>query len=172
MSKPSLPAVVGVKPETTPIPAERPLPDDLAGLPALMVEIAEVAGVEAAITICDRYGGNRVYIPRYANDHHWLTQCVGRAAANAICEHFASPSGIELELPTGARLNRAQRRLRLEQMIKDGCKSPEITRRLGVTRRQVKRVAAALNRDLTSRQLDMFLPAPEPSPHQEKGPRS
>ncbi|MEQ1671431.1 MAG: hypothetical protein ABL893_11275 [Hyphomicrobium sp.] len=154
-------AAPAILPDTAPIAAERPLPVDLDGLPELMVEIAEIAGVEAAITICDRYGGNRVYIPRYAPDHHWLVHCVGRVAADALCEHFASPSGIELELPTGARLNRTQRRARLEKLIADGYTSSEITRRLGVTRRCVSRAKADMTRRVGANQLDMFLPPPD-----------
>ena len=154
-------AAPAILPETRPNAIERPLPVDLEGLPELMIEIAEVAGVEAAITICDRYGGNRVYIPRYAQDHHWLVHCVGRVAANAICEHFASPSGLELELPIGARLSREQRRIRLEKLISEGYTSSEITRRLGVTRRTVKRAKAGMKRRIGANQLDMFLPAPD-----------
>lgn len=152
-----------IVPDTRPVAAERPLPADLDGLPQLMVEIAEIAGVEAAITICDRYGGNRVYIPRYAPDHHWLVHCVGRVAADAICTHFANgATGIELELPTGARLNRTQRRAKLEKLIAEGYSSTEITRRLGVTRRCVSRAKADMNRRVGARQLDMFLlPPPE-----------
>lgn len=163
--RPTLPHAIAapeIVPDTCPLPSERPVPADLDGLPQLMVEIAEVAGVEAAITICDRYGGNRVYIPRIAPDHHWLVHCVGRVAADAICAHFASPSGgIELELPTGARLNRTQRRAKLEKLIAEGYSSTEITRRLGVTRRCVSRAKADLNRRIGIRQLDMFLPPPE-----------
>ena len=157
-----MPADAAIVPDTRPIAGERLIPDSLDGLPALMAEIAEVAGVEAAITICDRYGGNRVYIPRYAPDHHWLVHCVGRVAANALCQHFAvDTTGIELELPTGSALNKAQRRARLERMIAEGYRSPEITRRLGVTRRWVTHVKGELRKRYLAAQLDLFLPPPE-----------
>jgi len=150
-----------VVPDTSPISSERPVPANLDGLPALMVEIAEIAGVEAAMTICDRYGGNRVYIPRYAPDHHWLVHCVGRVAADAICEHFAlATTGIEIELPTGANLTRMQRRARLEKLIAEGYSSTEITRRLGVTRRWVTRVKRDMRAKYLASQLDLFLPPP------------
>ena len=129
------------------------------GLPALLIEIAEVAGLEAALTLADRYGGNRVYIPRHADEHHWLTLCVGRPAARAICGHFAVPSGIELELPRGPALNRGQRQARLRQLIAQGLTSSEITRRLGTTRRTVTRNRTAMIADHDGTQLDLF---PEP----------
>lgn len=141
------------------------------GLPALLVEIAEIAGLEAAITLADRYGGNRVYIPRRASDSHWLTLCVGRKAADLICHHFAHPSGIELELPRGPALNRTERQARLRRLIAQGLTSTEITQRLGTTRRSVTRNRSAMVRDLDGTQLDLF---PEPSLQIEapKGSRS
>ncbi|MCB1520653.1 MAG: hypothetical protein KDJ37_08760 [Hyphomicrobiaceae bacterium] len=125
-------------------------------LPELLVEIADVAGIEAALTLADRYGGNRVYIPRTAGPHHWLTLCVGEHAAHLLCEHFGSPSGIELELPRGPVMNRAQRQARVQRLIAQGLNSTEITRRTGCTRRTVKRNRAALRRMIDGTQLDMF----------------
>lgn len=126
------------------------------GLPALLVEIAEVAGLEAAITLADRYGGNRVYIPRHSPEGHWLCLCVGRLAADQICAHFANPSGIELELPRGPALSRSEKQARLRKLIAQGLKSTEITRRLGITRRTVTRNRTAMIETVDGRQLDMF----------------
>lgn len=132
-------------------------------LPELLIEIAEVAGIEAALTLADRYGGNRVYIPRHAGQHHWLTLCVGQHAADLLCDHFGSPSGIELELPRGPVMSKSQRQARVQRMIAQGLNSSEITRRTGCTRRTVKRNRAQMRKAIDGVQLDMFvaLPAPE-----------
>lgn len=130
------------------------------GLPALLVEIAEVAGLEAAITLADRYGGNRVYIPRHSPDGHWLSLCVGRMAADHICAHFAHPSGIELELPRGPSMSRSAKQARLRRMIAQGLTSTEITQRLGITRRTVTRNRTSMYLEIDGRQLDMFLAEP------------
>ena len=86
--------------------------DPLSGQPELLREIAEVAGVEAAITLADRRGGNRVYFPRpdTLGPHHWLVDCVGATPARLLCEHFY---GIELELPIGS-LSKAERHARVQ----------------------------------------------------------
>lgn len=150
-----LPAVASVV-EPVEIDEEDDGASPFEGLPALLIEIAEIAGLEAALTLADRYGGNRVYIPRSSPDGHWLMLCVGRVAADAICRHFAMPSGIELELPRGPVLNRTQRQQRLRKLIVQGLTSPEITRRLGITRRTVTRNRSAMYLELDGEQLDLF----------------
>lgn len=125
-------------------------------LPELLLEIAEIAGLDAALTLADQRGGNRVYFPREAGPAHWLTQMLGQEAADALCDHFGSPSGIELELPRGPVLTRAQRQARVQRMISQGLNSSEITRRTGCTRRTVKRNRAAIRRSIDGTQLDMF----------------
>lgn len=125
-------------------------------LPELLLEIAEVAGLDAALTLADQRGGNRVYIPREAGPNHWLTQMVGQEAADALCDHFGQPCGLELELPRGPQLTRSQRQARVQRMIVQGLTSSEITRRTGVTRRTVKRNRATIRRSIDGVQLDMF----------------
>ncbi len=133
--------------------------DPLSGQPELLREIAEVAGVEAAITLADRRGGNRVYFPRpdTLGPHHWLVDCVGATPARLLCEHFY---GIELELPIGT-LSKTERQLRVQRLIALGWTSSEITRAVGCTRRTVKRNRSALRSRADGEQLDMF---PEPLP--------
>jgi DNA-binding NarL/FixJ family response regulator len=66
------------------------------------------------------------------------------------------PSGIELELPRGPMLNRTQRQQRLRKLIVLRLSSPEITRRLGITRRTVTRNRSAMYLELEGKQLDRF----------------
>ena len=130
------------------------------GLPGLLSEIAEVAGLEAALQIAEARGGNRVYIPERAPDNHWLVQTVGREAADAICAHFAVPSGIEIELPCGPVGRQGNYERRLHEMILAGKTSTEITRTLGISRRTVHRHRRRLRDGRGARttiaQLDFF----------------
>jgi hypothetical protein len=109
------------------------------GLPALLAEIAEVAGLATALALAEERGGNRIYIPERAPDDHWLVRLVGRSATDKLCHHFATPSGIELELPRGPTGSRAAQWRELRTMIEAGRPSSEITRRLGISRRTVTR---------------------------------
>lgn len=57
-------------------------------LPGILAEIAEVAGLNAALKLAAEKGGQTVYIPSHASDDHWLTRTVGPEAAAAICELY------------------------------------------------------------------------------------
>lgn len=57
-------------------------------LPELLAEIAEVAGLDAALKIAEAKGGQRVYIPAYPREGHWLWLAVGPETAAKICDHF------------------------------------------------------------------------------------
>ncbi|MAA97803.1 MAG: helix-turn-helix domain-containing protein [Stappia sp.] len=57
-------------------------------LPGILAEIADVAGLDAALKLAAEKGGQTVYIPSHASDDHWLTSTVGPEAASAICELY------------------------------------------------------------------------------------
>lgn len=63
------------------------------GLPAVLADIAEAAGLDAARAIAVEKGGQTVYIPHQAKPGHWLTELVGIESARKICVHFSSTSG-------------------------------------------------------------------------------
>jgi hypothetical protein len=120
-------------------------PGSFDGLPPLMCEIAEVAGIRAAIDLAEARGGNRVYFPTpgQLSEEHWLVKIVGRDAALKICKHFSPGHHVELELPRGPTGSRADLWRRLARLIKEGAPSGVITRRLGISRRTVVRHRSA-----------------------------
>jgi hypothetical protein len=63
------------------------MPDRL-GLPAVIADIAEVAGIDAARVIAAEKGGQEVTIPSEPKEDHWLVELVGMAAARKICAHY------------------------------------------------------------------------------------
>ncbi len=90
------------------------------GLPLLLQEIAEVAGLPAALALAEARGGNRVYLPRpeQLDEDHWLVKAVGREAAIKICKHYFLPGGrTELDLPRGPTGSRANQWRRLARLI-------------------------------------------------------
>jgi hypothetical protein len=127
------------------------------GLPPLLCEIAEVAGLRAALALAEERGGNRVYFPAPAqlSEGHPLVKIVGREAAMKICEHFAPLGGMEVEMPRGPTGNRADQWRRLAQLIEAGAPSGVITRRLGICRRTVVRHRTR-RRLADDRQIDLF----------------
>lgn len=131
-------------------------------LPGVLAEIAEVAGEAAAITLAARYGGIRVYFPRRAGPGHWLVDCVGQRAADAICAHFAVDEGpgIRVDIPlynSGAypRLRRAIAK-RIHDLDQDNKSSREIATQVGVAQRTVHRHRRAHRGDSDNGQGSLF----------------
>lgn len=69
------------------------------GLPAVLEEIADVAGVEAMWALVRARGGTVVFIPPRAQHRHWLTEIVGYEAAGKICKHFRSNHQSKVKIP-------------------------------------------------------------------------
>ena len=114
-------------------------------LPGVLQEIAEVAGEAAALAIASRAGGTRIYLPARAADEHWLVQAVGRAHADALCDHFAVDGrGARLDVPlhVGGTFRQLQRAIaEVVHKMDDGSEasSREIARKVGITQRTVHR---------------------------------
>ena len=96
-------------------------------LPPLLNEIADVAGVEAALALADARGGSRVSIPAKAADTHWLVVTPGRDSADKTCEHFRSGyGGSVIDLPVGPSASANATRKKADQMIRDGVSADKI----------------------------------------------
>lgn len=87
-------------------------------LPPLLNEIAEVAGVVAAVQIAEARGGTRVHFPARAPDGHWLVELVGREAADKLCAHFRATEagGCHVDVPLGPKNFYAQARRRAREL--------------------------------------------------------
>ena len=61
---------------------------DAPALPGVLAEIAEVAGLAAALKLAAHHGGQTVYIPGHARPDHWLVILLGQEAADAVCRRY------------------------------------------------------------------------------------
>lgn len=107
---------------------------DRAWLTPLLNEIADVAGVEAAITIGQVKAGQRIYIPEKVTREHWLASLVGYDSALKISEAFGSRALIIAPAMAGAKRKRAAV---IADLIEKGYSANEITRITGVARSTV-----------------------------------
>lgn len=105
-------------------------------LPPLLDEIAEMAGLEAALSLAEAAGGEKRYIPERPAPDHWLTQACGPEAAGKIGHRFG---GTLLEIPRGPAGNAAKTAKRIRDMLAQGASSNEIARVTGVVFRTVTR---------------------------------
>lgn len=130
-------------------------------LPALLAEIAEVVGIEAALSIAEVKGGQAASIPSRLRDDHWLVKAIGRERAETLSEHFCSGrSRAQLDIPlgpTGSYLGDRRRRAAVvRQALAEGATANEAARRAGITRRSVHRQKAERQRQLDEDQGKLF----------------
>lgn len=128
-------------------------------LPGLLAEIAEVAGLEAALQVAGSRGGILSYFPARPKENHWLSLCVGPEKAQVIAAHLASGhGGVELLVPIGPSKSKIARWRKIRDMIEAGHSKRVIARVCGVHERTVQNhrnnKVVTLNASLD--QLDMF----------------
>jgi hypothetical protein len=110
------------------------------GLPALLAEIAEVAGLEAALAIAEARGGSRTVFPARAPDGHWMVELIGREATDKLCAHFRSGGGgIELDVPMGPVAYYRKARRRLAQLVDEGVPVARAAHQIGLHLRTARR---------------------------------
>lgn len=122
-------------------------------LPPLLAEIAEVAGLPAALKLAREKGGVECYIPARVSDDHWLVRCVGREAADKISAHFSaaidddrrkSRHGVKILLPLGQTGSRADARRRAIEALDQGASLADAARRSGLHQRTVQNLRAKM----------------------------
>lgn len=124
-------------------------------LAPLLSEIAEVAGLDAALALAAARGGSRVSFPAKLPKTHWLIDCVGLEAATLICEEFRGGTyGGVVDLPVGPTGSANAVRREVDRMIKAGMSADQIAMKMKVHRTTVFRRKANLG--LKDNQPDLF----------------
>lgn len=77
-------------------------------LPAVLEEIAQVAGLDAAWALARARGGTTIFLPRKPGKRHWLSDIVGHEAATKICAHFRGNHTMSITVPMAARQQSAE----------------------------------------------------------------
>lgn len=122
-------------------------------LPALLAEIAEVAGIDAALAVAEAKGGQVAFIVARLRPDNWLVQAVGMEKAELLSRHFCAAGGgrIKLEIPigpVGSFVAERQRRQRImAAAVERGASSNEIARMAGVTNRTARRFRSRYDGD-------------------------
>ncbi|HRM73257.1 MAG TPA: helix-turn-helix domain-containing protein [Paracoccus sp. (in: a-proteobacteria)] len=117
-------------------------------LPPLLAEIAEVAGLDAALALAAARGGSRITIPAHPREDHWFTRAIGKEAALRLSDHFrVGNSGAVVELPLGPAGIGASTRRRIDELLRQGVSADRIACTVRVHRTTVFRRKASLDQD-------------------------
>ena len=132
--------------------------DEYFYLPGVLAEIAEIAGLPAALAIAEKFGGSRLTIPKAVPADHQLSRLVGHEAAQKICAHFRAGSrgGDRFDIPLGPKGFYMRARATALALLAEGVPTYEIARRIGVDRSTVRRLKARERAATESRQLKLF----------------
>lgn len=126
-------------------------------LPAVLAQIANVAGEDAALAIAEARGGTQIYIPPAPGPDHWLSKLVGREAATAIAKELTDEIGsIRIDLPLGPAGHNAKMRAKLDAMIAEGRSERDIALSTRYSARTIRRRRAHLGKDGDPNQLSLF----------------
>jgi len=126
-------------------------------LPGVLADIAEVAGLDAALKVAENRGGARAVFPAHARHGHWLTDLVGFESAKKICDHYRTGAGgAELLIPLGPRNMYGQARRKFRELTADGCSVEDAARQLGVHLRSARRWRQKERIERDSRQGSLF----------------
>jgi hypothetical protein len=122
-------------------------------LPAILAEIADVAGEDAALAIAAARGGTQVYFPPVPAEDHWLCKLIGQEAALAVCHRLTCGVGpLRADLPLGPAGRAAKARELVDTMLRAGRSERDIALATGYTMRGVRYRRAQLD----DRQLPLF----------------
>lgn len=127
-------------------------------LPAILAEIAEVAGYDAAIAIADVRGGTQIYIPPAPDADHWLCRLIGYEAAQKVADRFTGGVGIgrRVDLPLGPSGHQARVRARVDAMLREGRSERDIALATRYSTRGIRKRRQQLGVTEPERQLSLL----------------
>ncbi len=130
-------------------------------LPGVLQEIAEAAGIEAALAVAREKGGGRASFSPDPREDHWLSRLLGMAAARQICAALtAGHIRVELDIPLGPhgtyRQQRRARAVALKAAADGGLSLNAGARAAGVDRSSFRRFRARRKASGKRRQLSLF----------------
>lgn len=129
-------------------------------LAPLLAEIADVAGLPAALALAEARGGSRITIPARPGPDHWIVRTIGAEAAERLCAHFrvgeCGTKGATIELPVGPSGSAAAIRAKIDGLLRQGVSADKIAVSMRVHRTTVFRRKARIDGPHDPRQTSMF----------------
>ncbi|OIR16795.1 Mor transcription activator family protein [mine drainage metagenome] len=106
--------------------------------PRVFLEIAEAVGQEAALIICERYGGTRLYVPKKITSDHSLVELVGMEDALKLSSIFGGL--LHFDIPQCNDIKRVQRDERIRADRVSGMSIRLIAQKYRLSERRIRNI--------------------------------
>ena len=114
-------------------------------LPHILHAVAESAGLDVALQLAEKFGGERIHLPKLPKDSHPIAQTFGVA----ILELLIAINGAgRCLIPLGPTSNTATRQRLMQNLCRQGHCNNEIARLLSVHERTVRACRARLRAEM------------------------
>lgn len=126
----------------------------LAALPGVLREVAQAAGLGAALQLAGEFGGTEIWVPEKLTPDHRLAKALGAEAAGVVLALYGRG---HLLVPLGPLADAGRKRREIMAMIEMGRPASEIARAL---RCHVRTVYRTKSRSAAGdpNQLDLLAP--------------
>ena len=121
-------------------------------LPGVLREVAQAAGLAAALQLAGEFGGTEIWVPEKLTPDHRLAVALGTEAAGAVVALYGRG---HLLVPLGPLADAGRKRREIIAMIEKGRPAAEIARSLHCHVRTVFRVKASGGAG-DARQMDLL----------------
>jgi hypothetical protein len=130
-------------------------------LPGILREIADAAGVEAALLIAREKGGGRASFSPRPRDDHWSVRLLGRERADKVARALTGNRlRVELDVPLGPSSSYAKERINrataMKAALDAGLSFDASARAAGVDRSTIRRFKSRVGKRSSGRQGNLF----------------
>ena len=117
--------------------------EQLPALPETAQVIAEVIGREATLKLASKVRNRNLYIPKRADEHHWISRTIGYAKAHALVQEFG---GLLMSLATCEHYFTRERNAKLRADYTAGRTTLELATIYDLTQRRVQQIIEDIKR--------------------------
>jgi hypothetical protein len=122
-------------------------------IPASLLQIVALIGLEAALKLVKAYGGVRLYVPKKIDADHPLVELIGYPAARALAAEFGGQPHFDIPKCEAALREARNRQIRQDRAM--GHSIRELALKYRLTERGIEKIlGAGLLRD--ERQAELF----------------
>lgn len=119
-------------------------------LPEKLAEIAEIIGVDAALTLSKSFPGIRIFVPKHVRGDSVLVAAIGIQAARKLSRHY---DGESIVVPMAKKVHQLRIKALVLKLLGEGKSAPYLARKYGVHQFTIYRWSAE---SMSASQMALF----------------